>query len=116
MHKYLRARLLKGVIEQVVRGSLSELRVTEWSKQFETYMRNRMLMGRYRYGPLGDPAKGLYDNIGSAKQRLQLYIDTGNQEHLADVANLCMIEFVHPNHRGAHWSPADDTDVHARPL
>lgn len=41
MHKYLRARLLKGVIAQVVRGSLSELRVTEWSKQFETYMRGR---------------------------------------------------------------------------
>lgn len=96
--------------------SLEEMRQTEWSPRFEILMRNRLLMGRFRYGAMKDPAKGKYDNVGSAVQRIGLYLKTGNQEHLVDAANLLMVEFEHPNHPNPHFSSSDDSDVHAEPL
>jgi len=96
--------------------SCIELKQTQWSKPFETYMRNRLLMGYYRYGLLGSPEKGLFDNMNSALRRIKLYKETGNQEHLVDIANLCMIEFLHPNHKNPHFLAQDDGAEHAQPL
>ena len=88
--------------------SLDSLRQTEWSLLFETLMRNRLLMGRFRYGKMGDPQKGDYDCISSAITRLRLYQQTGNLEHLPDVANLCLVEFVHSKHPKKHFAAHDD--------
>lgn len=82
---------------------------TEWSDEFIRLMRNRMVMGGYRYGLLADNDRPKYDNVGSLTHRAKLYLETGNLEHLVDIANLALIEYVreccHPN---PHWAPIDD--------
>lgn len=88
--------------------SLEELQRTEWSPLFESLMKNRLLVGRFRYGRMDDDTKGDYDHIGSIKKRLRLYEQTGNKEHLVDIANLCLVEFVHCKHPKAHFSATDD--------
>ena len=53
IHDILRTRLLTnaGVLEAPVTSgpSLRELRKSEWSPEFERLMRNRLIMGFYRY-------------------------------------------------------------------
>lgn len=90
------------------RESLSSLRLSEWSPQFETLMRNRLLMGRFRYGRMDRKEERNYDRVGSMTQRLSLYQKTGNLEHLVDVANLAMMEFEHGEHPFKHFEAADD--------
>ncbi len=87
---------------------LEQLRETEWVAEFESLMRNRLIMGRFRYGPMRDPAKANYDTVGACIRRLENYAKSGNLESLVDVANLCMVEFRHPRHPLAHWAPEDD--------
>lgn len=65
-------------------------------------------MGRFRYGRMDDSAKGDYDCVKSAIRRLKLYRLTGNIEHLVDVANLCLVEFVHGRHPNKHFEAVDD--------
>lgn len=111
---YLRSRVHSRVIGPTGDKAepLDSLRQTEWSGVFETLMRNRLLMGRYRYGLMAD--KPDYKNIESALQRLRLYQKTGNLEHLVDVANLCLVEFVHSKHPKKHFDSQDD-GLHAEP-
>lgn len=107
----LRARLLAAVLDMphgCARESLSDLRGSQWSAEFETLMRNRLLMGRYRYGAMRDQGQNGYDNIGSTLRRLRLYRDTGNLEHLVDAANLCLVEFVTGAHPDMHFEASDD--------
>jgi hypothetical protein len=54
------------------------------------------------------PGKPEYDRLGSIRERLKLYKKTGNQEHLVDVANLALLEFVEPAHPRAHFESQDD--------
>ena len=56
-------------------------------------------MGHFRYGPLPSQiGKCKYGNIGSIEERLS-YRGDRNREHLADIANLAMIEFAaHPDY------------------
>jgi hypothetical protein len=40
---------------------------------------------------------------------LRKYKADGNQEHLVDAANLCMVEFIQPAcHPSPHFTPSDD--------
>lgn len=109
--EWMRDRLMSKVMSPCV-GDLVEpldsLKATEWSLEFEQLMRNRLLMGRFRYAPMRSPEKGAYDNVGSAQKRLRLYLETGNVEHLVDVANLCLIEFEHGCHPERHFAASDD--------
>ena len=81
-----------------------------WSADFERLMRNRLLIGHYRYGGLADePPFKRFDNIGSAIARLKRYLTDGNVEHLVDAANLCLVEFVKPDcHPNPSLRPVDD--------
>ena len=88
--------------------SLEDLQRTEWSPEFERLMRNRMITGAYRYGRLKENNKPLYDRTASIRERLKLYEATGNLEHLVDVANLCLCEFVESNHPNKHFKAIDD--------
>lgn len=110
--EHIRTHLLEslGVVSEapVGRPSLDALRVSEWSPEFETLMRNRMIMGAFRYGLLHRDNKPKYDHITSAIVRLQKFQESGNAEHLVDVANMCLLTFVERQHPNFHFSSADD--------
>lgn len=74
--------------------SISELRVTERSPQFEEYRMNRKIIGAFRYGLLGAEGKQKWNRIPDMIRRLKAYQKDRNCEHLVDVANLCECEFV----------------------
>lgn len=119
INEHIRAHLLASIDLTEVgtkTESLEELRASEWDQEFEDLMRNRLLIGRFRYAAMHDPAKGQYDNINSAIYRLRLYQETGNTEHLVDAANLCMIEKVAGFHPTKHFEAADDGDHHTAKL
>lgn len=87
---------------------MEALRRSEWNAEFETLMRNRLVMGALRYGKIGAPGKPQYDRVASMLRRLQHYADTGNKEFLVDVANLCLLEFTECHHPNAHFAAIDD--------
>lgn len=88
--------------------SFEDLRRTEWSAEFEELMRNRLVMGAFRYGKIGQPGKPTYNRVADAIRRLHRYEESGNKEFLVDVANLCLLEFVECHHPNAHFSSLDD--------
>jgi hypothetical protein len=88
---------------------LESLRKSEWSDEFERYMRNRLVMGAFRYGKINAPGKKRYDRIGSIRKRLLQYERTGNTEMLVDISNLCLLEFVEPTHPESHFSALDQS-------
>lgn len=92
---------------------LKDLKKTEWSKLFETLMRNRMIQGAYRYGLLGSKDKLDYDRISNMIERLKLYKQNGNDELLVDVANICLCEFIEGRHPNKHFKSTDD-GVHSK--
>ncbi len=109
--EWLRQRLLSRINETSVGSkteSLQSLQTTEWSHDFERLMRNRLLIGRFRYGKLNRTSETNYDRVGSAITRLKRYQETGNLEYLVDVANLCLLEFEHSTHPDKHFEAIDD--------
>lgn len=74
--------------------SLESLRRSEWSPDFENLMRERLIQGAFRYGLLKASGKPDYDRTKSIEKRLALYRQDRNKEHLVDIANLCLCEFV----------------------
>ncbi len=83
-------------------------RVTEWSFKFDQLMRNRMMMGFYRYGPFNRQNRTTAQVMYSIEQRAQLYMQTGNDECLIDIANLAMKEFIVGSHPKKHFNAVDD--------
>lgn len=114
--EYMRDRLLRacGVIKNNP-VTLDTIRKTQWSVEFERLMRNRLTFGYFRYGPLNNQPKGGFDNIGSIQKRLYKYSQTGNDELLVDIANLCMVEFLNGDHPKKHFKSEDDGE-HVRVL
>jgi len=88
---------------------INEILNTEYSKGFDELRQKMMAMSFYKYGPVSENYKKekTIDAIGSLQKRLQKYIDTGNTEFLADVANFAMIEYMYPQHSKAHYKPTD---------
>ena len=88
--------------------SLDILEKSEWSSKFENLMRNRLIMGRFRYGPfhnINRPTETVIENI---KNRADKYIKERNTEYLIDIANLCMKVFVVDDHPKKHFKAEDD--------
>ena len=73
---------------------------TERCPEFERLMIDRRVMGAFRYGSMNDEKKPQYDRIGSIKRRLQAFEEDRNAEHLVDIANLCLFEFLEGKHLG----------------
>lgn len=92
---------------------LDELRKTEWSSEFENLMRNRLVMGAFRYGKLKPLQGSKYDRVMAIMRRAELYSETGNLEYLVDCANFALCEFVEGNHPKRHFSSVDDGE-HAK--
>lgn len=83
---------------------------TEYSEQFDKIRKDMMIMSYYKYGPLKDNY-GTYkcmNAIENLKIRLNKYLETGNTEYLADVANFAMLEFMNPSIEGAKYTPTDN--------
>jgi hypothetical protein len=106
----IRERLLADVPERL--PDLDALRRSEWSPEFESLMRNRLIMGAIRYGRLLVPGKAKYDRVASMMKRLAQYQKDHNAEHLVDVANIALIEFVEGDHDGV--IAVDDSKHHAQ--
>ena len=118
--EHIREHLLsqKGIppIEPAVdltKISLDDLRKSEWSRKFETLMRNRLVMGAVRYGRM-NTAKPKYDKIPSIIERVKKYQKGGNLEHLVDVANLALLEFEEGSHPLKHFSSIDNHNFHTK--
>lgn len=114
VNDYIRDRLLKDLEPKRI-PTMKEIFEANWSLEFETYMRNRLAMGFFRYGPLSSQKKGGYDNIGSVLARLKLWKESGNDEYLVDCANLCMVEFIKGNHPKKHFASIDD-GIHTKKI
>lgn len=84
---------------------MKEVLNTEYSEQFDELRKNRMEVSYYKYGPVKENyGAGLISAISNLEKRLELYKQTGNTEYLCDVANFAMIEFMHPQHKKAHFN------------
>lgn len=103
--EHIRDNLLLGLFHKS-KPVLEELKKTEWNSEFETLMRNRLIMGALRYGLLKENIS--YDSITSIRQRLDLLEVDGNGEHLVDIANLCLVMFTRKDHPKFHFKAQDD--------
>jgi hypothetical protein len=112
---FMRQRLLRraGLLESPKpRYTLESLRASEWSEEFEQLMRNRLIVGALRYGPISAPNKPQYDRLGSIEKRIKAYRESGNKELLVDCANLFLMEFVEYHHPKAHFHAQDNATHH----
>jgi hypothetical protein len=87
---------------------------TEYNEEFLQGMIDRMMVSYHKYGAVSDGFPDRVDAIGSLKLRLDKYAETGNTEFLIDAANFCMIEFMHPRHKDAHFRPTDSNESPGR--
>jgi len=112
-HDIMRKRLLLAA--GVERITLDDLYESEWSPQFEYLMRNRLVMGSFRYQPFSEKRSTpwMYDTATEAKNRIDRYLEDGNTEHLVDAANMCLLEFEFGNHPDKHFESVDD-GVHTK--
>lgn len=84
-----------------------EILKRDFSEDFVQKMRNRIVVSHYKYGWMSLTYPEIGDAIASLEERLELYKKTGNTEHLVDVANFAMIEYLHPRHPNAHFEGTD---------
>lgn len=107
IHDILRERLLDRAGLNTV--SIAERYETEWSSQFEKLMRNRLVMGSFRYEPFAAKRDSWnYDTATEAIKRIRRYQEDGNTEHLVDAANMCLLEFEFGKHPKKHFESIDD--------
>ena len=114
--EFLRERWCEvaGVAPPGPMPDLEELRKSEWSEEFERLCRNRMVMGAFRYGRLGAPCKPQWDRVTAVRRHMDAYEADGNLEHLVDVANMVMLEFVEGRHPRRHFRSMDDKPENER--
>lgn len=99
---------LKGLLQRAGMPSFEQLRKSEWCPKFEKLMRNRLIMGYYRYGPFGTQNRTTDEVVGAIIKRSREYLLTGNDELLVDIANFAMKEFAVGNHPTKHFESVDD--------
>ena len=120
IHDIIRENMLRrdGVITDPLPEPISynDMLALQWGEEWQAVlqlMQNRMVMGGYRYGPTKKQKPYQYDNIGDMHRRLDLFCDTGNMEHLVDVANIAIISCLKKDHPIFHFKATDD-GVHAK--
>jgi hypothetical protein len=106
VHDLIRARLL-DMPESSKIPPLDSLKKSEWSPEFEQLMRNRLIMGAFRYGLLKAPGKTQWNRINAIIQRAEKYAQTKNKEFLVDIANFCLLEFEEGD---GHFNSTEDVE------
>lgn len=109
-------RLNAGYTDTVVLNGVSgidELKRTEWSIKFEQLvrsknplvyepffvaMKNRLVMGSFRYGRLNATGKANFDRMARIKSEIELFNKDHSIERLVDIANMCLLEFEEGTH------------------
>lgn len=114
IHNHIRKRLLTGVEKPSHLPSIDELQETEWSHEFERFMRNRLIMGALRYGKLAAPGKPKYDRVDYIKRKVDDYDASGNLECLVDVACLALCEFIEGQHPLRHFKAIGEHNAHCK--
>ena len=117
LHWFLRQawRWKCGLLEETPlprRPDLETLQKSQWNDDFEQAMRWRLVMGAFRYKMFREQKRERRDNLPSIERHLQLYRETGNGEHLVDIANLALVEFTLPSHPDFYFKSVDDGDHH----
>ena len=87
---------------------------SEFSIEFTDRMRARMGMSFRKYGPVRDAYPHKVSAIESLRARIEKYEETGNTEWLIDAANFCMIEYMLPAHKRAHFRATDSRESPGR--
>lgn len=92
--------------------NINDLYKSEWSPDFEKLMRNRLVMGCLRYGPMGHGSqpkgKPTYDRCSSIRRRLENFEKDGNSEWLVDIANIALLIFEEHQHPNFNFDSVDD--------
>ena len=85
---------------------------SQFNEAFTNHMRAAMATSFHKYGHMREAASHGVDLVASLEQRLALYKETGNSEHLVDVANFAMIEFTAPSQTdpAPHFRPTDSDE------
>lgn len=84
--------------------------LSEVEPKFWQMMADRMAVSFCKYGAVKQnaPHPKLLDNV---IVRMEKYKETGNTEFLVDAANFCMIEFMFPSHKEAHFRATDSDEA-----
>lgn len=69
---------------------------------------NRLLMGRFRYGP--NVGQSHFNCIPTIEKKIKRYKETGNMECLLDAINYLYLEFRFGTNPKKHFSATDDED------
>lgn len=85
-----------------------EIALQEWNMEFAEEMIRKLVMGFFRYGPVGKQATKGMKRIEYMKTKIDMYEKDGNGEHLTDLANFAMMEFTEENHPNFHHKHIDD--------
>lgn len=86
--------------------TLEDAARANWSDDFATKMKNRVLTSYFKYGEAKTNAV-TGDFPENVKARVDSYLATGNTEWLVDAANFAMLEFMYPQHEKAHFRATD---------
>lgn len=89
---------------------------TEFSVPFVQGMASRMAISYSKYGHVNEESVKKFDPLLNLEARLARYRETGNTEWLMDVGNCAMIEFMFPQHPGAHFHDTDSDESPGRSL
>lgn len=74
--------------------SAEQILKQDFSEDFIQKMKNRIIVSHYKYGWMKDTYPELVDAVACLEQRLALFKETGNTEHLVDVANFAKTKFT----------------------
>ncbi len=92
---------------------ISKILKGEYSEDFDTLRKNRMVTSYYKYGPIKiNYGEHLVSALENLEIRLNKYKETGNKEFLVDIANFAMIEFMYSSKSNAYF----DSESHGTNL
>ncbi len=79
IHQIIRERIEPPNWGTDTKFSLNDLRTSEWSTEFESLMRNCLIIGALRYGKLKDKDKPKYNRLSAIANKVSDYNETGKR-------------------------------------